>query len=307
MSLGWKSSMEIYWDILLLLNVLINFVILVLTAWISRQSYAFWRIFVAAVIGGIYVLVEGIFDFPGLYLVVSKILISLLLPIVSFGFSSVRQISFIIGIFYVVSFVLGGAVLGCTYLWRMNVQFYDAGIISPLRYQQLLWGMGIGITLLYFVICRILKTHLNSQYYYKIRIQYADREIELEAIVDTGNCLYTPITYTPVIIVEKKMVLPIMNTPVKEFFEKYASANWIANLDKCLDTVWLERIQLVSCKSIGSEQNLLISFRPDSIDIIKENRYIKINNAMVAIYDGVLTNCGGYSALLHPQVIKDLT
>lgn len=299
------KKMQVYGDVLLILNVVINFIIFVLTGWITRQKYCWWRFFLASFMGGIYVLGEGFFEIAILYTGIAKVTVSALLALIAFSYSNLGNFIFIMGVFYIVSFLLGGAVLGWTFLWEKAFSSFEYGALFTLNYTQLFWGIGIGSVLLFFVIRRIMYQQFSSQTHYKIKIQYVNQVVEFGAILDTGNRLYTPITCTPVVIVERNAVAPILNQQIHDFFENYPSSEWVINLEKCPDTNWLERIQVIPYRGVGTD-SMLLGFRPDAMFVVREKQDIKIDDIVVAIYDGALAGDKSYSALLHPQVIKKL-
>ena len=128
-----------------------------------------------------------------------------------------------------------------------------------------------------------------------IKIKYREKEVIVKALVDSGNLLKDPISKLPVIIVEKKKLIGI----VDEFI--------LENIDNILNGKWLEEenssdikhsFVLIPFRSLGNEHGLLIGFKPDTIQLHIDDDYLK-RDAVVGIYQGSLSGKSNeYNAII---------
>lgn len=296
-----------YIDILLIVNIVMNSIILLLTAWGAGISYKGWRILIAAILGGVYV-VSGIW--PKLVVFHNapvKLLVSCLLVLTAFGFKSIRIHLLLVGIFYIVSFILGGAIVGWLYFWQNSSYLQMSEMrINTISLKSLAAGSLVGITLILIVMRRMINRMLRADNFYNIKIDYADRQVELVSMLDTGNCLSTVMGRKPVVVVEQVKVETILSDSVVNFLKSNEADSWLTHLDQCLDSDWLSRIQIIPYKAIGSN-NMLLGFRPDKVTVITKTGEITTTEVVIAIYNGHLSSDGTYTALLNPFIINHAT
>ena len=108
--------MKIYIDILILENIVINYLILLLTARFTRSNTSHLRLFLASLVGALYVIVLLLFpDIEIYYSTAAKVALSLL--IVGIAFSPERIIPFIkvLAVFYISTFIFAGAAFAFFY------------------------------------------------------------------------------------------------------------------------------------------------------------------------------------------------
>lgn len=109
--------MDIYIDILFMENLLINYTILLISQKILNKQIMPIKIFQAAIIGSVYVVLMLLF--PNLhvfYTVISKIFLSILMVLIAFWPSSVADFLKTICVFYVSTFIMAGSMLFFIYL-----------------------------------------------------------------------------------------------------------------------------------------------------------------------------------------------
>ncbi|MEG6585951.1 sigma-E processing peptidase SpoIIGA [Dendrosporobacter sp. 1207_IL3150] len=297
--------MSVYVDVLLVINVFMNCIILWLTAVGMAISYKFWRILAASAIGAMQVLTGFWTQLAFLHTAPFKILISFLLVLVAFGFKSIRSLLMLVGVFYVISFFLGGAVIGWFYFWQNSSYFQTTYLtLSSISLQNLLGGTFIGIILITLVIRRIIGRLSRKRSLYQINVGYEGRHVELTSMLDTGNGLYTLIGRKPVIVIERSKIEMVLSEEVIKYFNNTESTLWLAELENCKDNDWLSRVQVIPYTAVGSS-SMLLAFRPDNIKVITREGLITKNDVVIAIYNGKLSSDGTYNALLHPALFNN--
>ena len=296
-----------YVDVIFLINLVMNSVILLLTAWTADIKYKMWRILAAAIVGSCYVLVSIIPGFMMIQHFLCKMMISCLLIIVAFGIKTRRMMLLLMAFFYVISFILGGAVVGWFYFGRSNDYLGNNSIVlASLSWSHLLGGSLVGMFFVMVVVRCMLARMTRHNHLYQVILEYEGRKIELLAMLDTGNGLYTVMGRKPVIVVNQHGISPILSHQVKSFLQNNSPEMWLPNLNQCMDLVWLARVQIIPYHTIG-HKSMLLAFRLDDFIIKGKVTDIHVGDVMVGIYSGTLSGDGAYDVLLHPQIMNKLS
>jgi stage II sporulation protein GA (sporulation sigma-E factor processing peptidase) len=296
----------IYADVVFIINIIMNSIILVLTAWTAGISYKIWRIVLAAAVGSCYVLVTMLPTMEIFHTIIIKIVMSFVLVLVAFGIRSRRIMFLLLSSFYVVAFILGGSIVGWLYFWQSNNYVSTLTIdVIRLPWKNLLWGSCLGSFLIISIVRRMLAGMTRRQHLYQIKIEYDGQVAELTAMLDTGNGLYTAIGRKPVVLVTQFVAESILNEDVVAFLRENKPEMWLVNLTQCADLKWLSRTQIIPYHGIGS-RSMLLAFRSDRLLVSSKAGVIDIDDVVIAIYSGALSEDGTYAALLHPQIINEL-
>ena len=131
-----------------------------------------------------------------------------------------------------------------------------------------------------------IKVNRNSKYTY------------INAIIDTGNFLREPITKTPVIVVEKDVLINIVPDYILN------NLNEIIN-GKDFDLEdYSSKIRIIPFTSLGKENGILLGLRADSVEIDLEENTINITDVIIGIYNGHLSKNGKYKALIGLDLLE---
>lgn len=299
--------MYVYADVIFIINMIMNCTILLLTAWMAGIQYKLWRLMVASVVGSFYVLVGGFIGIIVIYHPICKIIVSLLLVVVAFGFKTTKSILRLVAFFYIVAFVLGGTVAGWLYFWQTNTSIGSSkALFTTPSCSDLLFGSGAGILLMIIVLRCLLPRLVRHQNLYQVKIEYEGRTVQLTGMLDTGNGLYTVLGRRPVIIVNQCAIEAILSEEVVRFLRKNSPEMWLTNLDQCKDSTWIERIQVIPYHGIGSE-SMLLAFRPDHFMVRGKLGFVETSDVVIGIYSGALACDGEYVLLLHSQIRNELS
>lgn len=296
--------MYIYADMVLLINFIMNSVILVLTAYSAGISFQWKRLLLAALMGGIYVL-GGIFpELAMLYSIPGKLLASVIIILLAFGYRSIKITLILVGTFFIVSFILGGSVLG----WLYFVQTGRTGSITDginLSWSNLAIGSVLAIILILLIVKQMFGRMYRHQTLYRTKIKYDGRVIEITGMLDTGNGLFSLLGHKPVVLLTYQASLGLISSEACNFLNSYSPEAWLSNLDQCQDSAWIARIEIIPYQSVGS-RNMILGFRPDSITVMTEYGPAQTANVLLGIYDGLFTAERDCQALLHPMLINGI-
>lgn len=297
--------MYVYAEYLLIENTIINYIILYVTKKITRTETSKLRLFLAALTGSVYTLVAF---FPSLQFLVKfsiKFSISILIIIIAFNPERLNLFFKQIAAFYMVSFAFAGAIIGIFYILTNNINltafsFKDSDELIKF----LMIGIGVSTLLIKYTL-KFYQTRVTKENYLtSMIIGLNNREVELTALIDTGNSLREPISQRPVIIAEYNALEDILPSLVRDMYieEKELDLNFMVEvMEEIGDDI---KLRLIPFKSIGNENGILIGFKPDSIKVCLDDQVkILTEEIIVAIYNEKLATDEQYSGLLHPEIL----
>ncbi len=294
----------IYIDVLFAVNFLVNYLLLRVCCIFSGLKVYKYRIISGSIIGACYAVLVFFPDFTLIHSTVYKLLISMLIIAASSPFFSVRSYLKTLLIFYAVSFAFGGCVLGIFYFSNVGARLgavYSNGIL----YFNLPWtilalsGAVFYTSVKLFTI--ITKRNIQGKNLKKkILLYFKENFVEVTALMDTGNSLVDPISLSPVIIVEYKLLKNLFSKDVREDLDRIGNENieWIM---KDVTHKGLP-VRLIPFASLGKENGLLLGFVPDKIEIYDNCGVRIIDKCVVGIYERQLSKDKSFGALLNPYL-----
>jgi len=172
---------------------------------------------------------------------------------------------------YGLAFLMGGA-----------MEFLAAQVPFFRRYGMGIVGICTAGMVIYAVICFVCdKWKRTENCLLPVRILWQDREARVQALVDTGNSLYEPVSGKPVSIVEKAVLDGIFTDRRPDIF------------------------RAIPFHSIGTSHGIMEGYEVTELIVYKENEKIRIEKPMVGCFDGTLSTDAAYQMILHPTFIKD--
>lgn len=235
--------MEVYLDLLVLLNFLVDLLLILGTNRLSGYPMGLKRAVPAALLGGVYagVCVLPGFSFLGntLWRMVSLVLMS----VIAFDLnqSGLRR-----GVLFVfLSMALGGIALGLG----------SGGF----------WSLVLSAVGVCFLCILGFRGKAGAQHYVPVTVTCGNKTVSLTALVDTGNTLRDPISGRPVLVVDESVAAKLCllsRSQLTRPIETMASAK-------------LPGLRLIPYTAVGSSAGMLLGMRPDSVLVDgKEKEYI---------------------------------
>jgi len=297
---------EIYLDILVLENLVINYLILSVTAKFSRLRVSSLRLFAGSIVGALYVVF--IILQPGIkiyYTTFAKVLLSIF--IIAITFSPRKVLAFIktLVIFYISTFIFAGAALAFLF-FNQQGGFVRNGIVYV--FGQSKWSLMVFSFLTVGIIIKIFWEVIQSRItkdklLISVKISFDNRVIDLSALIDTGNSLKDPLTNIPVMVVEFKALQELLPVEIKSIFENSQEDDLNSVTAIISNSKWFSRFRLIPFSSLGKENGMLIGFKPDFIEIGEGQERRDIKNVIVGIYNRSLSRNEKYKALLGPELV----
>lgn len=268
--------MEVYVDVVVLENFIINFFLLLITMNIVKIRGDNKRLILSSIIGAVYTLLmfvpeAAILVSLPIKLIVAFIMVGIVAWKKNFLFYLKSYICFLM-----LSFVLCGICFGFA-LFQNPYSFQEGYRIDNYLSKYLL----LGIITLYILINRVVffvKDRISvSKLIYDLEIEYQGRQINVKGFLDTGNSLVEPVTSLPVIILEKKFLNDI-------------------KIDK-------DRCFYIPYKVVDGFNDKLMGFKADKVKISSENGFSYAIKAIICLCDIKLSKDDEFVALLSRGVI----
>lgn len=295
--------MYVYADVLVALNWMMNAAILLGTSKITGLTPRLVRVSVSAGLGALMPLVMlfpyGTFmRWPQV-----KILVSFIMVAIAFSPLPWRRWPVILSVFYLTSFMLGGLVLSMLYF--MDASTYLTNGVFTMQHAS--WVTFLSAAAILFCLGhwtwgRLASRLWQPKFIMPIRIYLTGKNIQMMALMDSGNCLKDPISHMPVVIAEYTALKTILPPDVCALFDKTAEEDWLGLLPY-LPHDWVARMHIVPYSSLGRKGGLIVGFRPDCMVIEDNGATVQCTAAIIGMCNRKLAGQGEYCALLHPELV----
>lgn len=300
--------MTVYADVIFFLNSAIDFLLLWLTSGIRKQRTTWWRLLLSSMVGGLYSMLHLWSRFSIAYFFPVKIIVSIFMVLIVFGWKHPFAFMRNLGMFYLICFITGGAMIAFHYVMTGDSQaaggiFYSQsahGWGSPVSWALIIFGFPLVWMYTRFSLRSLDERQMFGQFIADVSIRLQGRELTCAGLVDTGNQLRDPITRSPVILVELESLKPMLPEPLWQMAQ-------IRELEKGWDLLpaeWLNRVRLIPYRAAGKENDLLLAVKPDHVIVSQGEKKNKITKILIGIDVGRLSSDGAYQAIIHPSCLS---
>lgn len=272
----------IYVDVLIVLNIYVNYFLLRASAKITHSPLKNFRCISASAYGSLFSLLILAPQLSSFVSTAVKAASAVTIVAVAFGIHGKRRFLINTLTFFAVNLIFGGAVYA-VYSWLKpdfihfnNTYFYiDFSLII----------LVVTTAVLYFIVCAVrffLDRTPDEADCYKVIIRYRDKIVSLDALADTGNSLVDFFTGCPVIICGKDRISEVTGIDT--------AADSVKKLPK--------GFRLIPFSTI-SENSVIPVFRPDEIIILN------VRNGLRKNVDAMIGFCpNSTDAVFNPKLIK---
>lgn len=189
--------MTVYIDLVCIINFIYDFLILLTVSFTLKRNRKIYYYILSSLIGVLSIFLLFL-KINNIVLFLLKILISIIMVIVAFGYKSIKYTISNIIYFYMTSIILAGFL----YLikgnnFNFNLNYIVLLIIGPI------------ILFIYYKSNKKLKNTYSD--YYKIKIVFDNIEYNLVSFYDNGNILKDPVSRKSIIIVGNNRLEKIYN------------------------------------------------------------------------------------------------
>ncbi|MBE6889659.1 MAG: hypothetical protein E7485_06560 [Ruminococcaceae bacterium] len=271
--------MTIYVDVLLAVNLYINYFLIRGAAVLMRREISSRRCLIAAGAGAVLALVILLPELPFWLSAIIKAASAAVIVLIAFGKSKLPQLIINLLCFLVISFVYAGLMLALWLFFAPFGMYYRNGTAYfdiPLTAVALFTAAG-------YVIVRFLRYISDRRSIGAITFEVkiiAAQEVVLKGIADTGNALCDPFSGKAVIICEADKIAAIVPDGIKHYLNG--------------STENIDGIRLVPCRTISGETLLPVFFAQG----------ITIGGKPVEAAVGVCSKPIGTDCIFDPKLIS---
>ena len=289
--------MTIYIDIIIVENLIMNYIILYATALISKSKKSYLRMFLASLIGAIYATLEYVLKVNIYSNIILKTILSIIIVYVAFYPQNAKKMCKQIVLFYVTTFTFGGIATYLIYVLKpQNIVIKNGMYVGTYVLKVIFIGAILG-TIILIIAFKFAKNKITKKdMICKVKIKLNGKEETVEAMVDTGNMLKEPITGTPVVVVERTSLYELLPKEILNNTESILGGDF-EKIPEEIKNEYVPKLKLIPFASLGKQNGMLVGIKPEKIEIINEQTE-ENKNAIIGIYNKSLTKKGEYNALI---------
>ena len=295
--------MTIYIDVVFIENLIMNYIILFATSIIIKVKVKHIRLILASSLGAIYSIIAYMSILEMYSSVILKIILSVIIVYIAYNPQNVKNMWKYLVIFYMTSFVFGGAAFALIYIVKPQDSLMKNGLfLGTYPLKTIILG-----TIVAFVVIvtsfKLVKSKISKKdMFCTIKININKVEIETKAMIDTGNLLKEPISNTPVIVVEHTLLYDCMPKEILNNLENILGGDF-ENISEEVKNKYISKLKVIPFSSLGKQNGMLIGIKPEEVTVINDENENKINNVIIGIYNKSLTKRGEYRALIGIELL----
>lgn len=283
-----------------------------MTAFFRRRQVKLWRLLIGSLVGTTYLLILFVEALAPLYSWYGKLGLSVMMMLVTYGWSRFDLLIKDTLIFYMVSFLFGGGIFALSFLLQgqestLNglLVFEDAFVFPKASFLTLAIGYVLMFFLSKFYFNAIEIGKRRSNYVLRYRLTIMGETIEGNGLLDTGNGLHEPITRVPVIILQldqiARILPPALLTVIKKGSDALMAENWFDGISP----EWQSRLRLIPFHGINRGTQMLLALTPDLMEFYDGDKQYRTQRVRVGLKVEKLSADGAYTAILHPGLLRD--
>ena len=295
--------MTIYIDIVLIENVIMNFIILLATGLILKEKMKTTRLFLASLLGAIYSVISYWSILEIYSSIILKIILSIVIIYIAFNPQNIKKLWKDILIFYLTSFVFGGAAFALIYIVRpQDILMKNGLFLGTYPLKTIILGAVIAFVIIMTAFTVVKSKITKKDMFCKVEMQLNEKIIKTTAMIDTGNLLKEPITNTPVIVVEHTLLYDCMPKEILNHLDELLGGEF-KNIPQEIKENYMTWIRFIPFSSLGKQNGMLLGIKAEYVKIKAENKEEKRNDVILGMYNKSLTKRGEYRALMGIELL----
>ena len=295
--------MTIYIDIVLIENLIMNYIILLATGIVAKIQIKHIRLIIASLLGAIYTVISymKVLEIYSNFLL--KLLLSIIIIYIAYNPQRMRKMWKMLLIFYMVSFVFGGAAFALIYFIKpQDIIMRNGLFLGTYPLKTVILGAIVAFSLIIGTF-KILKSKISKKdIICSIEINLNNKKIKTNALIDTGNMLKEPFSNTPVVVIEKTLLYDCMPKEILNHLDEIIGGDF-KNIPEKIQQKYISKLKLIPFSSLGKQNGMLLGIKPQYIKIIKEEEIKTKENVILGIYQQSLTKKGEYQAIIGMEFI----
>ena len=289
----------VYVDILIMTNFIVDYFLLLLTAFLSGNEKKRLRLFFSSFLASLSSLLIFAPEMSFAAEFSSKLVVSLVIVYIAFGFKNKIRFLKSLVIFYATNVVLAG---GTVTVWsifkprglvvRNGAVFYN---ISPFT---LVLSTSV-VYVLSLIISRIISSRKVKGKEYSIKLIFNSKTVTLTGFVDSGNMLSDTISQTPVIVCDYNKIKPLLDEKMNKIFSKENFE--VGFYEDIINSGFAEKFRVIPFDSLGSS-GVMAALTLDGAVIYDEKGNREIKDVIMAVTHKKIAD-GEFDVLLNPELV----
>lgn len=299
-------QVEIYADVVFIINFIMDAFIFWITSKLVKKKINIWKLLAGAgFMALVYCLLIFVRQLRGFYNFFACILILMSGILITFNPKKIKEFLKLTALVHIAAFSVGGLGIALFYYTNLSslIGNYLSIAVGNFSFKILLAATCISYVIIRLSIGWIKRVMIKKQTFYNIKIYFNEDDLTLNTLMDTGNSLKEPIGKLPVIITEFDAVKDILPDGLKLVFYENKENNFDYILEHIQDEDIRYRIRMIPFVSLGEQNGMLLGFKPDMVEVFKENKTVSIKDVIIGIYNFKLSGDGSYQGLLNPEIL----
>ncbi len=279
----------IYLDVLVVINIYVNYFLLKSTARITHTALSQRRCILASVIGTVTALTILLPQLSVLILGAIKLVGALFIIKIAFKKITIKRLFKLTAVFFTMSFIFAGVMILITQLTKVSSIIVNNYTVY---FNISLLTLAVSTIIAYTAVCivtYIFDKNCNLNHSYKVKVRLFGKDYIMDAVCDTGNSLMDSFTGKPIIICNS---IDIANLADLRADKTYDSEEYLEHFKN------FKGLRLLPYSTIGN-QGIIPAFMADNIVIINEKNQAKPVDA----YVGLCLNNSSYKAIFNPRLL----
>lgn len=290
--------MTIYIDVVLIENLMMNFIILLATGLILKEKIKNMRLLLASLLGAIYSVVSYTSILEIYSSIILKIILSIVMIYIAFNPQNIKKMWKALLLFYLTSFVFGGAAFALIYIIKpQDILMKNGLFLGTYPLKTIILGAIVAFIIIMTAFTVVKSKITKKDMFCEVEIDINGEKIETIAMIDTGNLLKEPITNTPVIVVEHTLLYDCIPKEILNHLDELLGGEF-ENIPKEIKEEYIAKLKLIPFSSLGKQNGMLLGIKAEAIKIKNIDKEETKENIIVGIYNKSLTKRGEYRALM---------
>ncbi|MBR3162879.1 MAG: sigma-E processing peptidase SpoIIGA [Clostridia bacterium] len=253
--------MTIYLDVVFIENIIMNYIILYGTAVIAKIIPKHIRLIIASGIGAVYAIVTYISVLKVYSNIVLKIILSIIIVYIAFNPQTVKKMLKQLLLFYLTSFVFGGAAFFLIYVVKpQDIVMRNGVYVGTYPFKVALLGAILGF-LVISTSFKTIKTKLSKKSLLcNIKINLNQKVIKTVAMIDTGNLLKDPLSNSPVVVVEHSLLYDILPNQILNNLENILGGE-LEKISKDVKEQYMSKLKVIPFSSLGKQNRNVARYK----------------------------------------------
>ena len=297
--------MTIYIDVVLIENLIMNYIILLATGLILKIRIKHIRLIIGSFLGAIYTIIGyiGILEIYSSFIL--KIILSIMIVYIAYYPQSLKKMWKELLFFYLTSFVFGGVAFSLIYIVKPQEIIMKNGLfLGTYPLKTVILGAIVAFIIIVTAF-KIIKSKISKKdLICEVIVEIENEKITTKALIDTGNMLKEPITNTPVVVIEHTLLYDVIPKEILNHLEEIIGGDF-EKIPEEIKNKYVSKLKLIPYSSLGKQNGMLLGIKAKKLTIVRgeEKEKIEKENIILGIYDKSLTKKGEYRAIIGMEFV----